>query len=215
MWDLTGSATRTRTNTRQFRIIETLAQLKQANCPDGPKRPNWMYPIAGGIGMDELVSTYINLERVSDLAGGFVPSPSSKDYPKADTVVFSDQLEFTTILSGGVTPTLTLETISGRLRLSKATINPSASRSDTHTVVVALAKDGSFVEPPAARSALARMAVSSAAPLSRQGARKVDAVAEQAGPAKSRVLFELERRRLLLEDQTLFTRFLNGVRNPN
>jgi hypothetical protein len=59
------------------------------------------------------------------------------------------------------------------------------------------------------------MAVSSAAPLSRQGARKVDAVAEQAGPAKSRVLFELERRRLLLEDQTLFTRFLNGVRNPN
>jgi hypothetical protein len=212
-WDLTASTTKTRKNTRQFRIVESLAQLKKANCPDGPKRPDWIYPIAGGIGIDELVSTYINLERVTQLASGLLPTPG--DVAKGESVVFSDQLDFTTIISGGVTPTLTLQTIAGKTRLAKATITPSASRTDVHSVVVALAKDGSGVQPPGARSALARMAVSGPNGLSRQGARKVDAVAEQAAPAKSRVLFELERRRLLTEDQTLFTTFIDAVRAPN
>jgi hypothetical protein len=213
-WDLTGSATKQRQNDRQFRIVETLAELKQADCPEEPKRPDWIYPIAGGIGMDELVHTYVSLERLTDFAGGFVKNPDEIPDPTKPSetrpAVFSDTLQFTTKVSGGLTPTLTLQTITNKVRLSKATIGASTSREDLHNVTVALAQGtGKRVEPP---SALARMARSAPIALSRQGARKVDAVSEQAVPATSRVLFELERRRLLTEDSRLATRFLGAFR---
>jgi hypothetical protein len=213
IWDFTGSATRIRKNTRQFRIVETLADLKQAHCPDGNKSPDWIYPIAGSIGMDELVGTYVSLERLTDLAGGVLSN-------KIDTrpALFSDVLTFTTKLKGGAAPTLTLQTIRGKFRLSTAKIGTSASREDEHSVTVALAQDEKTrVEPPAARSGLraraaARGDVDAPTGLSRQGARKVDAVAEEGIPATSRVLFELERRRVLAEDARLATRFLDAFR---
>src|SRR5262245_25073707 len=216
--DFNASATRKRENTRQFRIVESLAKLKKANCPDGPMRPNWVYPIAGGIGIDELVITYIRLERLTrlakrdpDLPNIFSPPPPPPPPPppvhKAPSkappppmkipVVFSDKLTFTTELRSGLKPTLELAPIKGAFRLTMATMSTEAIRKDVHTVTVALARDGSGQEPPAG---LLRMAADGTVAQSRQGARKVDAVVETTAPAKDRVLYELERRRLLDED---------------
>jgi hypothetical protein len=222
-----GSATRKRQNTRQFRVVESLAALKKLVCPDGPKRPNWVYPIAGRIGMDELVITYIRLERLTRVVPGFpggtlpapaaelgapaAPPPPPPGPPPPDAIVLSDKLDFTTEFTGGVTPTLTLATIAGEFRLTTASITGTVDRKDFHSVTVALAQDGTATPPPAA---LARMAASGSLGLSRQGARQVDAVAERSAPAKDRVIYELERRRLLTEDEDLTTDFLNAVRTP-
>jgi hypothetical protein len=231
--DFGASATRTRQNTRQFRIVESLAKLKKANCPDGPKRPNWIYPIAGRVGIDELVITYIRLERLTRLAKrdpelpNILPPPppppppphpphppalkapaTAPPPPKKIPVVFSDKLTFTTELRTGVTPTLQLATIKGEFRLTLAKMSTEAIRKDVHIVTVALARDGNGQEPPAS---LLRMAADGTVAISRQGARKVDAVVETNARAKDRVLYELERRRLLDEDEELTTKFLEAL----
>jgi hypothetical protein len=187
--------------------VESLAKLKKADCPDGKGRPNRTYPIAGRIGIDELVSTYVRLERLTRLTKEGINVPLSGKIP----VVFSDKLEFTTEFSAGVKPQLTLATIPGDFRLSVATVGADAVRKDTHNVTVALARDGTSVEPPAR---IARMAAEGAVGLSRQGARQVDAVVETSAAAKDRVLYELERRRVLDEDEELTTKFLEALSQP-
>jgi hypothetical protein len=220
--NFTGSAKRERHNKRQFRVVESLAKLKKAECPNGPKHPNWIYPIAGRIGIDELVSTYIRLERLTKFGklGDTLPNPTAPvglppaaappGPPSPDSIVFSDKLEFTTEFTAGVNPTLMLATIGGQFRLTTGTLTTSVDRKDLHNVTVALAQDGTAVQPPA----LVSMAASGSFGNSRQGARKIDAVVERSAPAKDRVLYELERRRLLTEDLDLTTQFLDAVRTP-
>src|SRR5262249_10460635 len=65
--DFTGAAERKRQNARRFLIVEDLSKLKDAECSGPAVRANWVYPMTGTIGMDEVVSTYIRLEKLSDL----------------------------------------------------------------------------------------------------------------------------------------------------
>ena len=53
--DFAGSATRKRENKRQFRILESLQRLNAADCSDTATRANWIYPITGAIGLDEVL----------------------------------------------------------------------------------------------------------------------------------------------------------------
>jgi hypothetical protein len=71
--DVTGSATRLRQNIRAVQFIEDLSELAMARCGPQEKVRNGLYPITGSLGMDEIVSTYIGLEKLSDLK----PRPES------------------------------------------------------------------------------------------------------------------------------------------
>lgn len=208
-WNFAGSATRNRKNVRQFRIIESLEKLNSARCSESAGRQNWIYPIVGSIGMKEVVQTYLRIEELTDLGPG-------KDDPKlkSDSIVFSDDLDYTTEFGGSVTPTLELATIAGKFRLTKATIMGEAKRKDIHSVTVALAQDGKPVDllqgaRGVERRGLERMTVLGQ---SRQGARALDAAIVRSEPAKIRVLAELERRRQLREDERIAARLIDVLR---
>ncbi len=54
---------------RRFTIIEPLTDWhkSQDECRDRTKGANWTYPIAGTIGLDEIVRTYVKLELLTEL----------------------------------------------------------------------------------------------------------------------------------------------------
>ena len=64
--NLSGDATRSRQNTREFTIIEDLADvasIKAGDCPEAAET-NVAYPISGSLGIDEVVRSYIGVERI-------------------------------------------------------------------------------------------------------------------------------------------------------
>jgi hypothetical protein len=136
--DLTGKATLHRQNVRKFTIIEPLLDLakddNRARCSNRTTRANWTYPIAGKIGMDEVVRTYLKLEMLSEL------DETTKAEGPFKNVVFADELAFTTKFGFGATTTLVLDAVVGRLKLTNASIDVGASRNDVHKVVVALTR---------------------------------------------------------------------------
>lgn len=220
-WGFTGSATRNCKNIRQFRIIETLDMLNSANCVETATRQNWIYPIVGSIGMKEVVETYLRIEGMTNFGPG-----ADGTKLKSNSIVFSDDLDYTTEFGGSVTPTLELATIAGKFRLTKATVMASANRKDIHSVTVALAQDGQPVDlppgmrafrdgPPTGRELARRgmgIAGGSAGFQSRAGARALDAAIVRSTPAKDRVLAELERRRQLKEDERVADRLIEVLR---
>jgi len=126
---LAGGKKKTRDNTRKFKIVETLeATALDLDCSSTPsQRQNLIYPIAGNIGMEEVLLTFINLS----LDGTLKPE-------KKDVSEFSEQLTFTTKLSGSIKPTLKLDPVSDRWRVTEATGTFASARTDLHEVTVAL-----------------------------------------------------------------------------
>jgi len=151
--DVTGKAELDRLNTRTFTIIEPLMELAKSRdiCRSRTKGTNWTYPIAGTIGLDEIVRTYIKLELLSELQEdkGKVTKdvkvkvkavPPDKDKEVPANVVFSDEVQFTTTFTAGASGTLVLDAVVGRVSVTNASVGVGASRSDTHKVVVALTR---------------------------------------------------------------------------
>jgi hypothetical protein len=203
-----ASAVKTRDNTRVFRVFEELKDLDAAaDCADVmAKGPNPAYPLTGTVGVDEIIRSYIRLERLTDLARG------------DNDVVFSDKLEFTTNVGVGVAPTIELVTAAGSLRLSKASITGSASRDDIHSVTVALARDEKHedvdLRSPAGRSTVRKASGSRS---TRQAwrdsdsaatSRSLSTLAAKSTGARTRVLLELQRRRNVQEDAKVVSRVL-------
>jgi|KBSSwiStaDraftv2_1062776.scaffolds.fasta_scaffold41304_4 hypothetical protein len=131
----------TRSNVRFFRIVDDLTELNAAHCGQRTTGtgPNFVYPVAGHIGMAEVVRTYIELETLSDLKPGDARLAGKQ-------VFFTDDLDFTTTFSAGAVVDLSLNTGMGTLTLSGATA--SASRKDVHSVKVILARGDEDVDPP-------------------------------------------------------------------
>src|SRR5262249_54377011 len=107
---------------------------------------------------DEVVSTYIRLEKLSDLKfpGHDPTDPESVEEDllgATKSVLFADVLEFTTTLKAGVKPVLTLTALNGSLRLTNASVAVTAKRRDVHVVIVALARDKNLgdIDPAVAR----------------------------------------------------------------
>jgi hypothetical protein len=162
--EIEGAAERERKAQRTFRIIESLEQLRTADCSSEKARENWVYPITGSIGMYEIVRTYVGLERLTTLVSRPRPGPGAfggadKPLPPGVTgdapVVFSDVLEYTTSLGVGVRPTIELNASGiGKFRLSGLSLFGDASRVDVHKLTVVLTRDsvGATTEPPKFRS---------------------------------------------------------------
>jgi hypothetical protein len=133
-----GQGSLQRDNKRRFMIVEPLTELAKSRdiCRNKVKGPNWTYPVAGTIGFDEIVRTYVKLEMLTELDQSFA------DVRLPDThVVFSDEVRFTTHFRAGAEGMLVLDAVAGRLSVTSASLSLGASRRDIHSVVVALARD--------------------------------------------------------------------------
>jgi len=145
--DLTGGATKSRMNTRTFRLVEDLADVAKADCSAEALRANLAYPIVGRLNVEDVVYTYIRLERMSTLRDpkedqGDIAIPTDDPLnPRKRSGVFSEQLLFRTSLKLGATPTLTVSAVAGSFRLTNASVNGQIKRVDAHDVIIALAQD--------------------------------------------------------------------------
>lgn len=89
---LSASSDFKRENRRHFIVSETAQDLlENGTLPCGPdyRASNYAYPIAGKIGIDELISTFYNLNDITNLAPD-----------KTTSTVFADTLTFTTTIMG-------------------------------------------------------------------------------------------------------------------
>ncbi|MDX2204034.1 MAG: hypothetical protein NW223_14885 [Hyphomicrobiaceae bacterium] len=234
------SPTKMRENTRIFRVIDKLSELRRAKCGgEMEAHSNPVHPITGAIGMAEVVKSYVELEILTDLGG----VPSDKEI-----IVFSDALSYTTVLDAGASLVWSYPTSVGTIRLTKAGFSGSARRSDMHTLTVALARQikdspdrvpsiGKRImvarelkwsrmnerlqrlpEPErrfqseAERLRIATRAVQlSGAPgtLGIRDKRLQIYLDQRAASARNRVVFELDRRRLVEDDRAVASRVLN------
>jgi hypothetical protein len=232
--DLSGEAARSRKNTRHFTIIEDLADvasIKAGDCPEAVGT-NVAYPISGSLGIDEVVRSYIGVERVSDLDEDVVAEGAGKAVDETRAGVFSEVLHFNTRLNASATPTLTLNTVPGRFRLTSASATGVVERTDNHTLIIAFAQDKGFKDDEfnkkraEARSQGKRYIDGKARKL--EGGRRyirgahTEAAFAQASTkhAHNQVALELSRQRNLLEDREDGARFLGdlllkGLRPPD
>jgi hypothetical protein len=137
-----GAAKRQRSNHRTFVVTDTFSYLlTKLNTPvDGQRycdgqlvQANYVYPIAGRIGIDRMVRDFINLTLFASLT-------ETKAAPgAAGAPTMADQLTFTTNISGSVNPVVVFTPVSSAFQLTNATLTAGAGRSDIHKVAVALA----------------------------------------------------------------------------
>src|SRR5262245_4297245 len=122
--DFDASASLRRENKRNFQIVEDLRDLKKADCSGAMNRANRVYPITGAIGMDEVVRTFIKLDKLTAFrkVGG---NPGFQTGAGADLVagllsnlIFSDDIDFTTTLKAGAEPELVLNAGIGSLKVT-------------------------------------------------------------------------------------------------
>jgi hypothetical protein len=234
--NVTGEATKARSNTRTFRIVEDLAAVANADCSDQALRANLAYPISGSLRVDDIVSTYVRLEMISNLdqRGEDAAEVPAEDDPRKRTGVFSDFLVFNTRLSLDATPTLKVSAVAGSFKLTNAGIHGSAVRSDQHSLIIAFAQDPDFHKTELERVRNQRAFLAHKTELDRaRGQRAFLVQRRQARPvvesvplsvvseprtqttlvaanavARNKVLLELARLRNLADDEEETPRFL-------
>lgn len=177
-----AGANRTRATSRNFRIADSFREAQSVQCAQEALEKNWVYPIAGDIGMYEVVSTFLRLRQQED--------------PRGDSVfTFGDTLTFTTVLSAGLSPKLTLSPAARSFRLTEAAATLNAGRTDVHKVTIGLTGGESLTSAMrtsgGARFSFGREIRSSAS--SSVGVTLLQAEAD----ARGRALIELDRQRLL------------------
>jgi hypothetical protein len=121
-----------RSNIRRFALVDTFKELLQdpkLECEVGYKPQNFVYPIAGTVGMAGLISTFIDVNEHKFLAKASDKDPS----------VFGDTMKFTTTLVGAAAPHVELSPIGNNWGLASPTnVGLSASRTDVHQLTVGL-----------------------------------------------------------------------------
>jgi hypothetical protein len=207
----------TRRNTRVFRVVDELRDLSDADCRRALRgqKPNLSYPITGSTGMAEIVQTYIELEGLTDLRGTVETFKDKGKDKKREIVTFSDKLDFTTRFEVGMLPDLELKAVVGTLRLIKASAGGSAIRKDVHSVTVVLARDHAHVDVDLPESVARSLPLASAKltpggfPIKKVRDKRLQTfLAARSAVARNRVLFELERHRVVDEDKAVATRVL-------
>jgi hypothetical protein len=137
-----AGAKRKRSNNRTFTVTDTFSNLlTKVNTPVRGKRycdgqivqANYIYPIAGRIGVDKLVKTFIELTLFANLAGSGA-KPGAGGAP-----TIADKLTFTTTINASTTPKVEFTPVTDTFQLASASLTASAVRSDVHQVTVALA----------------------------------------------------------------------------
>jgi len=205
-----------RSSTRNFRILDSFDELRKADCSRETLERNLTYPIAGEIGIYEVVTTFAKLSSVASVK---LKKPVPGAEPLNGVVFrFADTLTFTTTFNGGVNPTLTLSPVTNSFRVTTVNkglsldprLNPkvspseldpltatglNAQRTDKHKVVIAMAGVPKAIDALRSRDRIRP-------PLSPQSITSTTEYQLQA-TAKERALFELDRQRMLaLQEQS-------------
>jgi hypothetical protein len=191
---LSAGANKERDAVRNFKIVDSFDDARRSDCSRETLQKNWVYPIAGDIGVYEVVATFVQLQAAENPQGG-------------EMFTFADKLTFTTNLSGGVAPTLTLNAFPGRTRLTSASANLSASRKDIHTVTIVLAAGSRQTRARTTGSRLRN--APGAIPTTTNSLLSTTIIQTQVS-TEQRVLLELDRQRLL----TLQNRVTNQIVGP-
>jgi hypothetical protein len=126
-----------RSNERKFTSTDTFESLLKLNvevrgrryCSGFIVQENFVYPIAGKIGVAKVIHDFINLTLFEGLG--------SKGTPPAMT----DDLVFTTTKSVSVNPAISFTPLGRSLQVSDASLMGSFKRSDVHEVIVGVAID--------------------------------------------------------------------------
>jgi hypothetical protein len=137
---------RSRGNVRTFTVTDTferLFKLPENFCANKIVGPNYIYPITGEIGMSEPLQTFVYLS----LFGGLTQpgDPENPPYSNDGPPTMVEALQFTTKLSGSVTPSVVFTPIPKVFSLVSADLNAEASRTDIHKVTIGLALDKAAV----------------------------------------------------------------------
>ncbi|MER2251507.1 hypothetical protein ABS772_16445 [Methylorubrum podarium] len=125
-----ASNTRERKNIENFRITKILSDFFQPNlrCDNYHGASNYIYPISGEIGIYEILKRFFDLNEGGDLG------ISSTD----KTSLYAVTVTFTTSFTGSVNPKITIIPIGKAYGIPDAGITAAATRSDIHTVIIAL-----------------------------------------------------------------------------
>jgi hypothetical protein len=155
---LSASGDYKRENLRHFIVSETAQDLLENPrllCPSDYKDSNYAYPISGKIGIDELISTFFDLNESKKLAENKSVSSSGAT---SDSTVFADSLTFTTTVMGSVSPHVIVTPTGNRWGLaSAASLGASGQRIDKHGLIIGLSLDepkGRAAKPAVATAAL-------------------------------------------------------------
>jgi hypothetical protein len=139
-----AGAARKRNNGRTFTVTDTflglLTQLNQRElagqryCVGHIVVENYVYPIAGRIGVDKLARDFINLTIFGNLGAGKEDKPDAPGLP-----AMADELTFTTTINASATPKVEFTPVTSAFQLADASFTGEVIRTDKHQVTVALA----------------------------------------------------------------------------
>lgn len=139
-----ANANRSRENERTFTITDTLGYLlgplntqrpgKRQYC-DGhvAMGPNYIYPIAGQIGVYKTVYTFLQMA----IFDGLAPKPGGS----GTTPAMADKLTFITTVDLSATPKLVFTQVGTNFQATDGSLTGLARRKDTHQVTVGVALD--------------------------------------------------------------------------
>jgi hypothetical protein len=124
-----------RNNQRRFIMSDTFANLLNDRNPNlicGDKPSNFAYPIAGRIGMRELISTFIDLNEDQSLQA----------LDTGNSRVFADTMTFLTTLTGSVAPHVEIAPVGSKWGLASPTsFTAFGQRIDKHMVIIGLSME--------------------------------------------------------------------------
>jgi hypothetical protein len=139
---ISAGALRKRTNQRTFTITDTfgylVARLNRKNrygeryCDGKIVRENYVYPIAGRIGVDKTVTTFLELTVFGSLGGEEGKGPPT----------MADKLTFTTAVNVSANPRIEFTPVTNSFQLANAALTASADRTDKHEVTIGLSIGG-------------------------------------------------------------------------
>jgi hypothetical protein len=143
---LNASAEFSRDNARRFIMSDTFAKVladPKLKC-GGDRSPNFVYPIAGRIGLWELISTFVDLNEDNKL----------QSFDTGNSRVFADTMTFTTTLTGSISPHVEIAPLGNGWGVASPTnVTAFGQRLDKHMVIVGLS-----MESPKGVSTLAPVA---------------------------------------------------------
>ncbi len=133
---------RGRKSTRDIKIQETFLSISQTDCTlPYDVRPNFIYPITGKIGIDEVIDTYIGLQFDIDFPDRKRSEMRAEEFKtleakRGSVGTFSDKIEFTTKFLSLIEPKIELSPVADTFKLAEATGKFDDSRTDVHELTI-------------------------------------------------------------------------------
>jgi hypothetical protein len=138
---LVGNFDRQRQSELSFTITDNFGDLIQKihedYCTNHLAEANYVYPIAGRVGLDNVIKQFILMTLYENLDAPNKDVTALK--PGPPTIV--QQLQFTTLFSGGATPKIVFAPNGPQAQFSDVSFPVTISRKDTHQLTVGLYLD--------------------------------------------------------------------------